>query len=111
MNRLKFLWTLRQLLVGVLAGLVVSLLWWLVSLGFLRDLGFLEGSGFLEASLGFIAGLAALGAALVGYLMAQENTQLLLPPGARLREVLRFIYSPKISERIFDQIIADMQHE
>ena len=36
---------------------------------------------------------------------------LILPPGTWLRNVLHVIYPPKTAERVFDQIIADMQLE
>ena len=36
---------------------------------------------------------------------------LILPPGAGLRDMLHFIYPLKIAERVFDQIIVDMQLE
>lgn len=43
----------------------------------------------------------------------KENNgpRLILPPGARIRDVLHVIYSPKTAERVFDQIIADMRLE
>ena len=43
----------------------------------------------------------------------KENNgpRLILPPGAGLRDMLHFIYPPKTAERVFDQIIADMQLE
>lgn len=41
----------------------------------------------------------------------EKREPLILPPGAGLRDMLHFIYPTKIAERIFDQIIADMQLE
>ena len=41
----------------------------------------------------------------------EKKESLILPPGAGLRDILHFIYPPKIAERVFDQIIADMQLE
>ena len=41
----------------------------------------------------------------------KNGPRLILPPGTWLRNVLHVIYSPKTAERIFDQIIADMQLE
>ena len=54
--------------------------------------------------------LAALGTVLASALERNES-ELILPPGARLRNVLHFIYPPKTAERVFDQIIRDMQGE
>lgn len=39
------------------------------------------------------------------------GARLTLPPGHRLRRVADFIYSPKTMARVFDPILADMQHE
>lgn len=41
----------------------------------------------------------------------EKKEPLVFPPGAGLRDILHFIYPPKIAERVFDQIIADMQLE
>ena len=41
----------------------------------------------------------------------KNRPTLILPPGTWLRNVLHVIYPPKTVERIFDQIIADMQLE
>ena len=54
--------------------------------------------------------LAALGTVLASALERNES-ELILPPGAGLRDLLHFIYPPKTAERVFDQIIADMQLE
>ena len=54
--------------------------------------------------------LAALGTVLASALERNES-ELILPPGARLRNGLHFIYPPKTAERVFDQIIRDMQEE
>ena len=40
-----------------------------------------------------------------------KGSELILLPGAGLRDVLHVIYSPKIAERVFDQTILDMQLE
>lgn len=66
---------------------------------------------FLAIRSGSLVGL------LVGSLAAtlekkeKNGPRLILPPGAWLRNVLHTIYPPKTAERIFDQIIADMQLE
>ena len=64
--------------------------------------------GYLLVSLGM-----ALGWFLGGFLKTKEKTEprLMLPPGAGLRDMLHVIYPPKTAERVFDQIIADMQLE
>lgn len=94
---------------------------WLLILGSLT--AYLAG-----ALVGYLAGLLmpALVAALVGYLVAallayqatalmmaleKKEPELILLPGAGLRDMLHFIYPPKTAERVFDQIIADMQEE
>ena len=41
----------------------------------------------------------------------KNGPRLILPPGARLREILHTIYPRKTAERVFDQAIADMQLE
>jgi len=41
----------------------------------------------------------------------KNGPRLILPPGMWLRDMLRVIYPPKTIERVFDQIIADMQLE
>ena len=41
----------------------------------------------------------------------KNGPRLILPPGARLREILHTIYPRKTAERVFDQTIADMQLE
>ena len=130
MNRLKFLWTLLHLLVGGMGFLMASLgflrslarsLASLASLGFLASLGVLASlrvleslvalGAFLMASLGFLA--ESLGESLLASLVARKKTgpRLILPPGARLRNMLHVIYPPKIAERVFDQTIADMRLE
>ena len=61
----------------------------------------------LEEVLG--TALMALGAALEK--KGNNGSGLILPPGAGLRDMLHVIYPPKTAERVFDQIIADMQLE
>ena len=71
-----------------------------------------------------VAVLAPLAVALAGALVAvlaplaaalkkkeKNGPRLILPPGTGLRNVLHVIYPPKTAERVFDQIIADMQLE
>ena len=136
MNRLKFLQTLIQLMGGFLRLLgrsLESLRFLAGSLESLESLGFLGFLGFLAslASRVALASLVALAASLVALaasleslmeslvesllasLVAQKKTgpRLILPPGARLRNMLHVIYPPKIAERVFDQIIADMRLE
>ena len=61
----------------------------------------------LEATLA--ATLAGLG--FLVRVLEKTGPRLILPPGARLRNMLHVIYPPKIAERVFDQIIADMRLE
>ena len=61
----------------------------------------------LEATLAAI--LAGLG--FLVRVLEKTGPRLILPPGARLRNVIHVIYPPKIAERVFDQIIADMRLE
>ena len=61
----------------------------------------------LEATLA--ATLAGLG--FLVRVLEKNGPRLNLPPGARLRNMLHVIYPPKIAERVFDQIIADMRLE
>ena len=61
----------------------------------------------LEATLA--ATLAGLG--FLVRVLEKNGPRLILPPGARLRNMLHVIYPPKIAERVFDQIIADMRLE
>ena len=64
--------------------------------------------GYLGVALGMY-----LGGFLGGFLKTKEKNgpELILPPGAGLRDMLHIIYPPKTAERVFDQIIADMQLE
>ena len=61
----------------------------------------------LEATLA--ATLAGLG--FLVRVLEKTGPRLILPPGARLRNMLHVIYPPKIAERVFDQTIADMRLE
>ena len=61
----------------------------------------------LEATLA--ATLAGLG--FLVRCLEKTGPRLILPPGARLRNMLHVIYPPKIAERVFDQTIADMRLE
>ena len=41
----------------------------------------------------------------------KNEPRLILPPGTGLRDMLHVIYPPQTAERVFDQIIADMQQD
>ena len=95
MNWRKSLQKLTRLLVRVLEA---TLAWVLLAL--------------CVALLALEATLAGLG--FLGFLvrvLEKTGPRLILPPGARLRNMLHVIYPPKIAERVFDQIIADMRLE
>ena len=119
MNWLKSIQKRARLLMAVLMVLIA-----LVTM-----VGFLVGvpAGTLRGSLvgGLVGGLVSLvmaramdwaiarDIARLAALEKEENNGpgLILPPGTWLRNVLHIIYPPKTAERIFDQIIADMQLE
>ncbi len=111
MNWRKFIQKRIRLLVAVLMVLMV-----LVTL-----VGFLVGVPVRTLMASWVGGLVPM---VIGRVVAREMARavalekkehngpgLILPPGTWLRNVLHVIYSPKTAERIFDQIIADMQLE
>ena len=115
MNWLTFIQKRIRLLVAVLIFLLA-----LVTMA-----GFLVGVPVRTLVASHVGGLASLAVAQMmiwavnrdiarlAALEKKENNEprLMLPPGAGLRGMLHFIYPPKTVERVFDQIIADMQLE
>ena len=111
MNWLTFIQKRKRLLVAALMALMV-----LVTL-----VGFLVGvpvRTLMASWVGSLVGLPlsrafawALARDIAREKKENNGPGLILPPGTWLRNVLHVIYSPKIAERVFDQIIADMQLE
>ena len=111
MNWLKSLQKPPWLLVAIL--MVLLALGTLV--GFLVEVpvGTLRGSWLRGAMVGLVYLVISW---VIGWVRALEKKEdnesgLILPPGGGLRDMLHVVYSPKIAERVFDQIIADMQLE
>ena len=119
MNWLKSIQKRARLLVAVLMFLIalVTMVGFLVGVPVGSLMGSLVGGlvGLLVSLVMFRAVDRAM-ARDIARLAALEKKEkngprLILPPGTWLRNVLHVIYPPKTVERIFDQIIADMQLE